>query len=272
MVRTSIKMIRNLCISGAGTQGPALLGALIELKRQGKLKDVRDMCGVSFGSFLIVLLSLGWDPTELYEETKNINVADMFKPNVRQFFDNFGMASSDMLISYVDKLIERKGYDKNLTFRDHLYHTDIMIRIPAVCLNTRRMVYFSHLNYPDLPIRDAVRASMSIPLLYTSPKIDDQHYVDGGILRNLPYDPYIGHEKQTLCISIKSNPHQTEPISNIQQYITALLGSIKSLAEHIPPEFIHSIEIVTKYSGTNFSIEQGDIEDMVNIGIQYCVI
>ena len=31
-------MYRNLCISSAGTQGPALMGALIELKKQGKLE------------------------------------------------------------------------------------------------------------------------------------------------------------------------------------------------------------------------------------------
>ena len=41
-------MIRNLCISGAGTQGPALMGAIMQLQKEGKLDNVRDVCGVSF--------------------------------------------------------------------------------------------------------------------------------------------------------------------------------------------------------------------------------
>ena len=261
-------MYRNLCISSAGTQGPALLGALVELKTQGKLKNIRDMSGVSFGAFMVFLLSIGWDPAELCEATQNINVADMCQPNIRHFFDNFGLASTDNLLEYMDALVKEKGFDPTITFRDHIYLTDIMLRIPALCLNTRELVYFTHLSHPDLPIREAIRASISIPLIYTSPLIDGQHYVDGGVIRNTPYDPYIGHEDQTLCLSVVSTKQSIETISDIQLYIYALLGSLHKMANDVPTEFCHLIEIDTPYTGINFSIKQKDIENMLNIGIQ----
>ena len=45
-------MIRNLCLSSAGTQGPALLGALIELENTDLLDGIRDISGVSYGAML----------------------------------------------------------------------------------------------------------------------------------------------------------------------------------------------------------------------------
>ena len=259
-------MFRNLCISGAGTQGPALIGALIELHTQGKLKNVRDMCGVSFGAMLAMLLSIGWLPEYIYNRTKDIDVSELCKPNVRQFFDKFGMASTDNLIAYIDELVEERGFDKNITFRDHIYKTDIMLRIPALCLNTCKMVYFSHLSHPDLPIRDAIRASIAIPLIYNSHVIDDKHYVDGGVVRNLPYDPYIGHEDVTLGLMVEGNRSPVDKISNIQMYIGAFLSSLQENANYVPPSFSHLIKICTNHSGTNFSIKSEDIEAMMNIG------
>ena len=261
-------MYRNLCISGAGTRGPALIGALIELKTQGKLKNIRDMTGVSFGSFIVFLVSIGWDPAELCEATKNINVADMCKPNVRHFFDTFGLAPTSDIIGYIDALVKEKGIDPNITFRDHMYLTDVMIRIPALCLNTRELVYFTHLSHPNLPVREAIRASMSIPLIYTSPVIDGNNYVDGGVIRNTPYDPYIGHEDQTICLTIIGKKQNIETITDIQVYIGALLGSLHKVANYVPDEFCHLIEIHTPYNGMSFSIKQEEIEDMIAIGIQ----
>ena len=128
------------------------------------------------------------------------------------------------------------------------------------------MVYFSHLTHPNLPIRDAIRASISIPLVYNSHVIDDKHYIDGGVVRNLPYDPYVGHEELTLCISIKGAEHEIDKISNIQVYIGALLSSLHKNANYVPPSFSHLIKICTNHSGTNFSIKSEDIEDLMNIG------
>ena len=229
------------------------------------------MCGVSFGAFLVFLLSIGWDPAELCEATKDVNVSDMCKPNVRHFFDHFGLASSDAMMAYLDNLTKAKDIDPVITFRDHMYLTDITLRIPALCLNTRKLVYFSHLSHPNLPVRDAIRASISIPLIYTSPIIDGQHFVDGGMIHNLPYDPYVGHEDKTLCLVIEHKNKTTDEISNMQLYIGALLDSFQTIACSIPPEFHNLIEIKTPYNGLSFSIKQEEIEEMILIG-QKCVI
>ena len=225
------------------------------------------MSGVSFGSFMIFLLSVGWDPIELCDETKDINVADMCKPNIRNFFDAFGLASSDEMMDYMDALVKQKNIDPNITFRDHMYLTDVMIRIPALCLNTKELVYFTHLTHPTLPVRDAIRASVSIPLIYTSPVIDGKHYVDGGVIRSTPYDPYIGHEDKTICVSIVSRRRSIDKIKDIQVYIAALLSSLHDVANYVPSDFANTIEINTPYSGVNFAINHEDIEKMINIGI-----
>ena len=262
-------MFRNLCISSAGTQGPVLMGALIELKNQGKLDNIRDMSGVSFGSILAFLLSVGWDPTDLCNATKDIDTSSLCKPHIRDFFNDFGLASSDDMLSHIDALTKQKNIDPNITFRNHLYQTDTILRIPALCLNTCKLEYFSHLSHPDLPVREAIRASMSIPLLFKSPLIDNKRYVDGGTVRNTPYDPYVGYGDETVCVSVVSSTMSSFPvIGDIQAYITALTKSITKTSVHVPKEFPYSIELHTPYSGYDFSIKQKEIQDMIHIGIQ----
>ena len=261
-------MFRNLCVSGAGTQGAALMGALIGIHKKGYLNDIRDVCGVSFGAILVSLWSLGWDPSDLYERIKLVNVSDFCKINVRNFFDTFGLSSTTMLMDIIDTLIIEKGFDKNITFREHIYHTDILLRIPALCLNNHELIYFSHLSHPNLPIREAIRASLSIPFLFTAPIIDEKHFVDGGVIRHLPYDPYIDHEEETICLRIKYTPRHEDKIDKLETFILSLMTSLHQSASIVPAEFKHIIEVDSGYEGVNFSIQSHDIHTMMERGIQ----
>ena len=261
-------MYRNLCISGAGTQGPALMGALMYLQKNGNLDTVRDVCGVSFGAMLAFMWSLGINLEELCKDILDVNVETLFKINVRDFFNKYGLSSTDEIINIMKELMIKYGYDPNITFREHMYMTDIMLRVPALCLNNRELVFFSNISHPDTVIIDAIRASISIPLLFNAPIIKEQHYVDGGVIRHVPYDPYVGHEDKTLCIKLKHKQPYMEKIDTMQNFVIMLMTSLHQSANDIPDEFKHLIEIDSEYSSTNFSINRQDMEKMMLIGVK----
>lgn len=262
------KMYRNLCISGAGTQGPALMGALMYLQKNGNLDTVRDVCGVSFGAMLAFMWSLGIDLEELCKSILDVNVETFFKINVRDFFNKYGLSTTDEIINLMAELMIKHDYDPNITFREHMYKTDIMLRVPALCLNNQQLVYFSNISHPNTKIIDAIRASISIPLLFTAPTIKDQHYVDGGVIRHVPYDPYVDHEDKTLCVKLKCKQPYMEKIDTMQNFVMMLMTSLHQSANDIPDEFKHLIEIDSGYSSTNFSIKRQDMENMMRIGIK----
>ncbi len=50
----------------------------------------------------------------------------------------------------------------------------------------KRLVYFSHQTYPEMPLALAGRISMGIPGLFADVKFEGQRWVDGGVGSNLP--------------------------------------------------------------------------------------
>ena len=259
-------MFRNLCISGAGTKGPLLIGAMQAMDERGILDSVRDVAGISFGAILAFLWSMGWKPRELYDVTKNIHVNDLCKINIRNFTSQFGLSSTANIIAHIENLMKTKNISKNITLREHLYLTDKVLRIGAVCMNTRKLVYFTAYTHPNLYVTKAIEASIAIPLLYTSPTIDDHLYVDGGLLRHVPYDPYIGWESATLCLFNKIDDTAEYKIKDLQRFLYCLFDTLTHEGSQIPEKFEHCIEVNTTVGGVDFSIKCSDIEQMFNDG------
>lgn len=50
----------------------------------------------------------------------------------------------------------------------------------------KRVVYFSHQTYPEMPLALAGRITMSIPVLFADVKFDARRWTDGGVGNNLP--------------------------------------------------------------------------------------
>jgi hypothetical protein len=66
------------------------------------------------------------------------------------------------------------------------------------------VTYFDVDATPDLAIARAVRASSAVPLLFAPVEIDGELFVDGGLLKNLPYDAFDLEGHPTLALSIRT--------------------------------------------------------------------
>lgn len=198
--------IHNLVFEGAGIRGIAYGGAIQELERQDKLKDVQRFGGTSAGAITAVLLSFGYSGHEIdsiISSTRFQRFNDgryLFFGGLYRFGKFFGWYKGDRFEKWMGQLIEAKSDNSNITFKQahDLGYKDVYLT--ATSLSQQRSLILSFKTYPDMKIKDAVRISMSIPLYYKAifinskgelfdrqnKKGDLNVVVDGGILMNFP--------------------------------------------------------------------------------------
>lgn len=205
-LHVSAQEIKNLAFEGAGIRGLAYAGALEELEKEGLLKNIERVGGTSAGAITALAVSLGYSA---YELEALIYKTDFQKFNDGRFIfiggisrtaKRFGWYRGEKISSWIGDIIKNKTSNPEITFEElhELGYKDLYIT--GTSLNNQKLMVFSHLNYPQMKVKDAVRISISIPLYYSAVCIDqegrilkakkstacDNLMVDGGIAGNFP--------------------------------------------------------------------------------------
>lgn len=177
----------GLVLSGGAARGFAHVGVIKALKEHGIEPDI--VSGVSAGAIAGALFCDGHSPEEMLKIIKD---KSLFK------YASFTVPKNGLLsIQNMHKVLEESLRAKK--FED--------LQIPFYCnatnLNTGKAEYF---NKGELPIR--IIASASIPVLFKPVVLNNQTYVDGGVMDNFPVKPL---EKQAdKIIGVHVNPTAEE--------------------------------------------------------------
>ena len=191
----------GLCLAGGGARGGAHVGVLKVLEELRIPVDY--IAGTSIGSIVGGLYASGYSPDELDSVIVNVDWATVFQdtpPRQQQEFRRkeedrlpyFGLefGVNDGSLRLASGLIS--GQRLNFLLRQLTLHTtgitdfdDLAVPYRAVAadLADGSMVVLDHCS-----LADALRASMSIPGAFTPVEINGRTLVDGGMVRNLPYD------------------------------------------------------------------------------------
>ncbi len=190
-----------LVLSGGGAKGSAHIGALKVIEEVGLPIDI--IVGTSMGALMGGLYSIGY-------------TADMLDSLVR--VQDWSFLLSDRIDTKEQGLLQRKrentyigsvdinhmgkfalgkpGFIKgknlaNLFSKLTLgYHDSIdfnSLPIPFACVATD-MVSYSEVDFHSGNLATAMRASMSIPAVFTPVRLGDKILVDGGLKNNFPVD------------------------------------------------------------------------------------
>lgn len=193
---------RNLVFEGGGVKGIAYAGALAELEKQGMMKEIRRVAGTSAGAITAALVALGADSqaiAAIIGGTKFRKFMDDSFGVVRdtdRLLTDFGWYKGDEFSRWMQKQVHALTGVPELTFGSlsarvagsggrlkelHVVGTDLSNQIP---------VEYSVETTPEVPIWEAVRISMSIPLFFACMrgKNSNNVLVDGGVTWNYPID------------------------------------------------------------------------------------
>jgi len=177
----SKKFKTGLVLSGGGTRGFAHLGAIMALEEQGIKADI--IAGVSAGSIVGAFYAAGYEPEKLFHYFKKKGIFSLSKFNV----PTTGLlALSGLEMEIREKIPQENIEELPLPF---------LVGISNFSLG--RIEYHMHGN-----IALKVRASSSIPVLFTPVKIDESWYVDGGLYDNLPIEPLRSHCERIIAINV----------------------------------------------------------------------
>jgi len=188
----------GIVLSGGGIRGIAHLGVLKAFSNAGI--QFSHISGTSDGSIAGAFYASGVDPEEglkIFLKTKLLRF-------IRPALQGLGLIN----IERTTALFQTYFPD------DRIESLKIPLTIAATNFSEGKIEYFS-----QGPLIKTVQASSCIPGIFSPVMINNQMYVDGGILNNFPVEPLIGN----CDFIIGSSCNHLNPVEKITK-IRALMG------------------------------------------------
>lgn len=183
--------IQHIVISGGGQTGFTFYGVLREAAKQGfwNIRDIKSMYGTSVGTFLSVVLCLGydWDTIDTYfinRPWQNVFKIDIY--SILQAFEKRGIFGIDVMEKMIGPLFAGKDIPIGITLKEFYDKNEIDLYFFVTELNTFKLSKMSHHTHPDWRVIDAVYASSTLPIIFAPLIKGGECYVDGGVMCSYP--------------------------------------------------------------------------------------
>lgn len=188
----------GIVLSGGGIRGIAHLGVLKAFINAGI--TFSHISGTSAGSIAGAFYAAGIDP----EEGLNIFIKTKLLRFIRPAVGSLGLIN----IEHTSNLLKEYFPDNKIE------NLKIPLTIAATNFSEGKLVYFN-----EGPLISAIQASSCIPGIFRPIMIDNQMYVDGGILNNFPVEPLLNN----CDFIIGSSCNHLKPVQSITK-ITSLMA------------------------------------------------
>lgn len=261
---TDIKNKKNtLVLSGGGIKGICFIGALQALQELNILNNIKIFAGTSVGSIVCFLIIIGYTPEELYEFIK---IFDFSKVNIMNFeilINEFGLNDGLQIIRILSSFLTKKKYNINVTLKELYDITQKEFIITTTNINKKCCEYLSYKTYPDLCVLQAIKMSISMPIIFTPVKFNNNMYVDGGCTDDLPMEIF---EDQSKVLGLYLDEKVGDNL-NINSFEAYGLNIIKSMITKRNINKENTVIIYTQNIKTvSFDININKKEEMYKTG------
>ncbi len=181
LLHQNTNMKLGISLSGGGARGIAHLGVLQALEENGIYPDV--LSGASAGSIIGAFYAAGLRPKEILKILKGKSLLNLFSLS----FPKRGMTTLKFL---KPMLLEHIGHDDFEKLKIPLY-------VSVSNLNSGKAEIWNSGSLSQI-----VEASSSIPILFKPIVINEQNYVDGGLLNNLPAHPLVDEVDYAIGVNV----------------------------------------------------------------------
>lgn len=180
-----------LVLMGGGSRGLAHIGILDVLQKNELTPDI--IVGTSMGAVIGGLFASGISPAKLKEIANDFNLNNFIeRPHLPFLSKKSQINILDFLLleSYKSRLLKKLGlnredkmeaYLRNLIGEVCIEELPVKFACNAVDLISGREIIFE-----NGKLYKALRATMSLPILFEPTKIDNMLLLDGGVLNNAP--------------------------------------------------------------------------------------
>ena len=207
----------GVALGGGSARGFAHIGALSALERHGFAPSI--VVGTSFGAIVGALYASGLTPQEIAQTANSMRWRDLSR--VLDFgLHKAALFSGDKLETYLDELVEGRSFSD-------LERTLVVV---ATDLATGERV-----DLTTGPLARALRASASMPGVFSPVELDGKFLVDGGLGSPLPLATLEGFDLDVaLGIGAGLEEADSGAIRFAQRWLTTRMGQRvhKTLRDH----------------------------------------
>lgn len=218
---------REVVLSGGGTGGLAMLGALQWLYVHGHLRHVTRWVTASVGALLATLCLAGYTPSTTYAVLSAMPFAEMaddFTADcILGFFDAMGAMEPTRVIRLLRVMLAKRGY-VDVTLAAFAERTGTELVVTGYSVTRGETVAFDARSHPTMPLVTACRISMSAPLLFRPVVYEGEMYVDGATTEHVPVR-FAKYKRRSLVVHcFKEHPERWPVATNLMELATQLHG------------------------------------------------
>jgi len=190
--KTKERKAWGLVLMGGGARGFAHIGVLAVLEENGLVPDI--ITGTSMGAIIGGLYAAGLSPARLKEIACGLGLNDYFEKsaasrlfkNPKTFFEYL------MLADYKNRLFNKVRLDKKDAVEAFLRKLAGDVRIESLPIkfacNAVDLVSGNDVLFDRGKLYRALRATMTVPILFAAARREGMVLVDGGVLNNAPVE------------------------------------------------------------------------------------
>jgi predicted acylesterase/phospholipase RssA len=239
-------VIKHLVFSGGGPAGLLTYGAAKCLNEKGlwSLENIKSIYGCSIGSYMGVILSLGyeWEWLDDYfikrpwEKVVSVGALSFIEA-----YEHKGLLGEKFVVESLKPLLNAKDLNENITLRELYEFNKIEIHIYATNLNAPLLekVDISYKTHPTMSVIKALTMSTAYPFAFKPICENGGCYVDGGLLNNYPLNDCLEQQQcdENEVLAFRNNwlldDYKVTEQSSLIDFLIVLL---KKMHAHIDSE------------------------------------
>lgn len=240
----------NLVLSGGGARGMAHIGVIEELEKQGYI--IKSISGTSMGALIGAVYAVG--KLKKYKEW----LYTLGKYEVFRLMDftlsKQGFIKGDKIFDKMAEFISDTNFDQ----------LPIPFAVSATNISTNKEIVFR-----TGSVLDAVRASISIPNVFTPIEKDNHILIDGGVINNLPISSVQRFDGDLLVVVDVNTTRAVHESKGKLSYFDIMNKSLLLLMERVTELTIEKYkpDIVIKVCGESAGLlDFHKAKKMVEIG------
>lgn len=233
-----LKQYEAILLSGCATLGSAHLGFLLTLQHHNRIRFLKVVSGTSIGSIIGFLFVLGIPLKDILGEYRTKQFLDLLSPASKEdVLKNVGLATVDYILAHIIDILQNHHIDPHITFEEIQKQRNIALIVTATKeVDTQELfipVYFTPKTTPKMRVLDAIKMSISIPLLFITPTYHGESYYDGAITCNLPYNHIESHYGIDKAFMIGHSPTVHRKFATKEPSVGRLLTKLMDYASRL---------------------------------------
>ncbi len=260
-----------LVLMGGGSRGLAHIGILNVLQKNGLTPDI--IVGTSMGAVIGGLYASGISPIKLKEIANDFNLNNFIeRPNLPILSKKSQISILDflMLESYKSRLLKKLGLnreDKMEAYLRNLIGEICIEELPVkFACNAVDLISGKEVIFENGKLYKALRATMSLPILFEPTKIDDMLLLDGGVLNNAPVG--IARDldaRKVILVDIHKDIKEV-PTEEIKNTFQLLHRMVETMVAYTTEEKIKKADLVIRIDLEMDALDYSDYLRIVETG------